>query len=254
MQPETYYRLATREETYWWHRARRRLCRALLLKYGVQRGARWLDLGCGPGGNLRLLDGMGPDLIVGVDLSPIALKLAQSKTPAAALVRADIAACIPFADASFDAVTLLNVLYHRWIERDSEVLREVARVLRPGGIVLVTEPAFDVLARDMDRVGMAQRRYRRRDMAAMCRSAALDPLFAGYFTSFGFPILLGLKLAQRLVPYHRRETKALSADMRSLPPAANGALHILAALEAGLIALGVAVPFGTTLVCVARKL
>jgi SAM-dependent methyltransferase len=253
MQPETYHRLAAREETYWWHRARRGLCQALLRKYGVQRGARWLDLGCGPGGNLRLLEGMEPALTVGVDLSPIALELAHSKVPGAALVRADIARCIPFADASFNAVTVLNVLYHSWVERDSDVLREVARVLRPGGIVLVTEPAFVVLARDMDKVGMARRRYRRRDMAAMCRSAALDLVFAGYFTSFGFPILLGLKLAQRLAPDRRPKAKALAADMRRLPSPANGALHMLAALEVGLIARGVAMPFGTTLVCVARK-
>lgn len=253
MQPDTYYMLASREATYWWHRARRAMSAALLRRHGLARGARWLDLGCGPGGNLNFLAGMNPSMVVGVDLSPIALQLARSVASTSGLVRADICRGLPFIDASFDVATIFNVLYHGWVERESDVLREVVRVLRPGGLALVTEPAFAVLARDMDMIGMARRRYRRRELAAMCQAAGLDMLFASYFSSFGFPALLALNLVGRIGVRRRREPAALALDMKPLPSTVNEALYHLAALEGRLIARGLSIPLGTTLVCVGRK-
>jgi SAM-dependent methyltransferase len=252
MQPDTYYMLAARDATYWWHRARRAMCAALLRRNGLATGARWLDLGCGPGGNLHLLAGMDPALMVGVDLSPIALQLARSGASTRALVRADICRGLPFADASFDVATIFNVLYHGWVERESDVLCEVARVLRPGGLALVTEPAFVMLARDMDVIGMARRRYRRRELSAMCRAGGLDVLFSSYFSSFGFAPLLAFNFARR-IGARRRNPAALALDMKPLPWIANEALYRVASLEGGLIARGLSVPLGTTLVCVVRK-
>lgn len=246
--------LAARQATYWWHRARRAMSAALLRRHGLGSGTRWLDLGCGPGGNLQLLEPMAPALVVGVDLSPIALALARSAAPgAAALIRADITRGLPFGDAAFDLVTVFNVLYHAWVTDERAVLGEAARVLRRGGLILLTEPAFSMLARDMDTIGMARRRYRRRDLAAVCQSVGLDLVFSSYFTSFGFPLLAGLALGRRFGRVRRRDPADLAPDMKPLRPTINEALCRLAGLEARLIGAGLAMPFGTTLVCVARK-
>src|SRR5580658_4350650 len=112
MLPETYKMLAEREDTYWWHLSRRALSIRLLSKCNVPRGGRWLDLGCGPGGNLALSESFAPRLAVGVDVSPLALSLARQKKPRARWVRADLNNPLPFGDTTFDVVTVFNVLYH----------------------------------------------------------------------------------------------------------------------------------------------
>lgn len=253
MHPQTYRMLAEREETYWWHQARRAMSLGLLRRHGLAAGCRWLDLGCGPGGNLRLLDALRPELVVGVDLYPDALASAHQKAPRASLVRADISRRLPFADAAFDVATTFNVLYHAWIASEADVLAEIKRLLRPGGLMLVTEPAFSILAREMDTAAMARRRYRSGEFAALCRAAGFEVVLATYFTSFGFPLLLGMKALRSLRAGWSHEPSGPSADMRPLSPTLNGVMHGLATIEARAIEAGIPMPFGTTLVCLARR-
>ena len=254
MKAQAYEMLAKREGTYWWHRARRVMVRNLLRKYGLAPNPRWLDLGCGPGGNLTLLDTLEPDLVVGADLSPIARAIAQQKAPHASLVGVDIGQSLPFADKSFDVITVFNVLYHAWVRSEAAVLAETARTLRSGALFLATEPAFAVLEREMDEIAMTRRRYRHDEFAGMCTTAGLEVLYSGYFTSFGFPLLLGLNWLGQLrgaAKTHDAETSA--ADMKPLPAPINNAVYAAARAEGFLIERGMRVPFGTTLVCVARK-
>jgi len=250
MRPETYELLAARQETYWWHRARREMAVALLRRFGLASQCRWLDVGCGPGGNLTMLDCLNPKLVVGVDVSPIALSLAKAHAPSVVLVRADVNQRLPFADSSFDIVTIFNVLYHQWIENESHVLAEVARVLSPSGLLLLTEPAFRVLAREMDDAVMTRRRYHKADFDPWLEENQFETLFSSYFTSFGFPILMMVKCLSGL----KRTRKVFGAlDMRQLPWVVNEALTIVAKMENWILAKGIRLPFGTTLVYVARR-
>ena len=254
MKAQAYEMLAAREGTYWWHRARRVMVRNLLRKYGVAERPRWLDLGSGPGGNLALLDPLSPDLVVGVDISPIARGIAQRKAPHAGLVGADIAKPLPFADSTFDVVTVFNVLYHAWVKSEAAVLAEAARTMRRGALFLATEPAFAVLEREMDEIAMTRRRYRSKEFAGLCAAAGFDILYTGYFTSFGFPLLLGLNWLGKLHGSRASEHgEQAAADMRPLPAPINGAMYAAARAEGFLIEHGFHVPLGTTLICIARK-
>lgn len=239
MRPETYAMVSEREEHYWWHRARRAMAAGLLGRHGLAPGCRAVDLGCGTGGNLSLFAPFSPRSVVGLDLSPIALEHARRKHPSAPLVRADLTRALPFADASMDVVTIFNVLYHQWIDDEVEVLSEACRILRPGGLLLATEPAFEALARQMDRAAMARRRYEAPEFAGLCRQAGLEIAFLSYFTSFGTPPAYFLK--------------ATKADMKPLNPLINEILYLAARAEAFAIVRGFAIPFGVTMVCVARK-
>jgi SAM-dependent methyltransferase len=67
---------------------------------------------------------------VGLDLSPIALGLAREKAADARLVRADIARRLPFADSTFDLVTVFGVLNHAWVREEVAVLTEIRQELR----------------------------------------------------------------------------------------------------------------------------
>jgi len=253
MLSETYRFLADREATYWWHRARRDMVLGLLRRYRLPHGCRWLDLGCGPGGNLGLLDSFQPAMVVGVDLSPKAIEIAVTKAPHARIVQADLRHSLPFADGTFDLVTLLNVLYHAWIKSEIDVLAEVRRVLRPGGLAVVTEPALSVLHRDMDVAAMTRRRYRLGELTTICRSPGFNILFASYFTSFGVPLTVGMKAIHKLFARGHWQHSKMAPDMKRLPPFINEPIYWLAAMEAQVIVRSVRIPFGTTLVCVARK-
>jgi SAM-dependent methyltransferase len=252
MRPEAYQRLAARQNRYWWHRARRAMSLALLRRHGIAPGCRLLDIGCGPGGNLGFLDAMRPELAVGLDLSPLALDLARRQAPAAVLVRADLARGLPFGDAAFDVAAIFNVLYHQWVANEIALLGEVRRVLRPSGLVIITEPAFAALARDMDAAAMGRRRYRLADCRRFCRAAGLEVVAASYFTSFGAALFFAARAATTALAPLRRTT-AVDPDLRPLRPAVNEALYRAALIEAGAVARGMRIPFGTTLVCVARR-
>lgn len=251
MKPETYEALARRQQTYWWHRARRVMALSLLRRFGLEQGCRWLDVGCGPGGNFHMLDPLRPTFVAGVDVSPIALDLARNQLPSAVLVRADVNDPLPFADGSFDIATIFNVLYHSWVRSEAAVLSEVSRILRPGGLLLFTEPAFEALTREMDEAVMTRRRYRNADFDSWLRVAHFKTLFGSYFTSFGVPILLGAKLLKR---GKRGTAQPEGIDMQPVPELLNKALLAAGKAEAWALKHGMRMPFGTTLVRVARRL
>lgn len=95
-----------------------------------------LDVGCGDGA--RTLANL-PDGSVGLDVSRRGLELATTEVPTARLVQADLST-LPFAVDSFDAITAYYAVFHVARGRHPAVYEEFARVLRPGGRLLMTLP------------------------------------------------------------------------------------------------------------------
>jgi SAM-dependent methyltransferase len=255
MRDESYRRLSQRQDHYWYHRARRRLAVNLLRHYGLAGKIRALDVGCGAGGNLSIFREFNAELVVGSDISPIALELASTTEPRPLLVRADVNEQFPFRDATFDVVTIFDVLYHEWVDKDDDALLRVRNVMRPRGLLLVTEPAFKVLSRSVDRATMGKRRYSGAELCRMARRAGLEPLFVSYFLTFAFPIALASALLGRL-PRIRNgadHREYAGVDFRALPPKINEALFRLALYEAKLIEKGIRMPFGVGLVGVFQR-
>lgn len=170
------------EEEHWWFRHRRALVAMLLERFTAGRPMQsGLDLGCGTGGNLPLLERFCAEA-VGLDRAEYALELARAKRPGARLVQGDANRLNEsFEPESFDLVTVFNVLYHRWIEYEGEVLEQVGRLLRPGGLLVLTEPAFPALFRRHDVVDFGARRYRRAELRGMVESAGLRVRSATWF-------------------------------------------------------------------------
>jgi ubiquinone/menaquinone biosynthesis C-methylase UbiE len=251
MQPGFYQQVFSVQTKHWWGRNRRKLSLDLLRKFGASAGTSHLDIGCGTGQNLRLLDSLNPARVVGVDLSPIALEFARKACPHCELVRSDLNHALPFADQSFDVATIFSVLYHRWVNSELAVLAEARRVLRRGGLLLITEPAFPALAREIDIIDMAARRYRLQPFKDMLREAEFDVVFSNYFTSFGAPVILGMNAIKAIGKKPTPATDA--ADMRPMNPLLNAAFYAAARAEAELVKAAVPMPFGTTLICVARR-
>jgi SAM-dependent methyltransferase len=114
-------------------------------------GQRLLDVGCGRGDDVRALaPRVGPTgCVVGIDVSETLIGEARQRgaTSCVEFQPAD-AHAMPFADASFDAARVERALQH--VEDPAGVLAEMARVVRPGGIIVASEPDWGTLAVDAD--------------------------------------------------------------------------------------------------------
>ena len=121
------------------HRNRARVVRRLIAKNAMP-DTPILDAGCGTGLNLRHL----PPGSTGVDINPRNVALVQRRLPDHSVVQGDVEA-LPFADGSFGTVLCTEVIEH--IPDASAALREFARVLRPGGVLIGSVPARSLIWR-----------------------------------------------------------------------------------------------------------
>jgi SAM-dependent methyltransferase len=244
MELEEYDRIHELEEQHWRYRAIRRTLLSALRRHVRQTGAplrRILDAGCGTGGTTRALAALAP--AVGVDLHPRALALAHQRA-AGPLVRADIAR-LPFASASFDAVVSVDVLYHRRIDDDAATVAELARVCRPGGVVVLWLPAYDWMRSSHDEVVHTARRYTRTRVRELARGAGLRVERLSYVHA---PILLAAVLHRG---FERLRGGAPRSSLSEPPRLLNQLLESALALE-GELALRAPLPFGLSLLAVLR--
>lgn len=210
---------------------------------GGRRDLRMLDCGCGAGHNLALLRPHGR--VFGFDLSAGGLALARQRRHP--LAQAD-ATHLPYASESFDLVTSFDVM--QCLPDDAAALREMARVLRPGGTALLTVAAFDVLRGDHAVVWNEVRRYTPGKAARLVEQAGLRAHRVSFMFASLFPVMLPVRLVQRVL----RPVRGLRDDTDISVPAAplNTLLTALVRLEAAM-AKSVPMPIGTSLLVVAQK-
>jgi SAM-dependent methyltransferase len=239
---EEYARMFAAEETQWWYAGMRAISMALLAPAlpPLPESARILDAGCGTGNNLRHLARHGR--AVGVDLSDDALRFCRSRGVAAA--KAGLLA-LPFPDASFDCVTSFDVLYHRWVRDDRAAVAEMARVLRPGGVLLVRVPALRALWGAHDEAVLSRHRYTRGEVKALLEGAGLEVVRAVYGNSLLFPLVAARRTLDRLTGRH-------GSDVSFLPAPLEWAFRAVLGLEARLVRR-VSFPVGASVFALARR-
>lgn len=167
--PDYYRRIFDAEQGHWWHLGMREISRVLLGKR-LQAGVRVLDAGCGTGGVLRwLIDEGRVGRAVGVDVASAAIDLARERVPEAELHVAPVRA-LPLEDESFDLVVSNDVLQHVFDHEVVESLRELRRVLAPGGALLLRTNG----ARKLRRERGDWRAYDRGMLAAVLEQAGFS--------------------------------------------------------------------------------
>jgi SAM-dependent methyltransferase len=226
------------DECHWWYRGRRRVLHAELDRLALPAGARILDAGCGSG---RMLDELRPrGGVIGVDANADAVAATRRRGHLAWQGNIER---MPFADASFDLVTCLDVLEHT--SDDRRTLRELRRVTRPGGTLVVTVPAYQALWSAHDVVNGHYRRYTVSDLRAAAQEAGWYHLRDSYFNA----LLLGPAALVRLT---RRRPHADSArsELDLTPGWLNGVLEWPLRLEAAVLRGGARLPFGLSLLAV----
>src|SRR6185503_4295362 len=156
MQAHHYPILYQVEDTHWWYVGRRRIIQSLVEKIVATLNTpepRILDVGCGTGANLKMLAAYGR--AEGVDISPQAVEFCHERGLDS--VKLGAAEDLPQENDSFELVTALDVIEH--LDDDVAGLREMRRVLRRDGRVLLFVPAFMFLWGVQDDVSHHRRRY-----------------------------------------------------------------------------------------------
>ena len=180
------------EATHFWFRGFRRFVAPAVQELaGPRRDLRLLDCGCGTGHNLvSLLHPYGRAF--GFDLTPGGLM--HAKATGFPVARADMSR-IPFQSRQFDIVTSFDVF--QYVHDDFAVMKEMARVLKPGGGLVVTAAALDVLRGGHAGTWPEVRRYTTARMRAIVEGAGLRVHRLTYLFASLFPAMLAVRLMRR---------------------------------------------------------
>lgn len=231
--------MADVEHSHWWYRSTRDLLREILDADTV-RGGRFLDVGAGTGATGAWLAERGE--LVSSDFMPLALELNRERHEAAGFVAADVNR-LPFVGGSFDVVLCVTVLCHQSIPDPQAAVAELARVVRPGGVVCLWEPGVQRLRRAHDRVTHSARRFSRNDLRGLLSGAGLATERASGAYSFLVP-----PAAAKAVMERGRSTSDLDRNGGGL----GGVLPRLAQAEQALLRR-VDLPAGLSVFAVGRS-
>ena len=241
MKPVEYRRMFEAEERQWWYAGQRAVALALLEPWARERRLLLLDAGCGTGFNLVALARFGPTL--GIDLSEEAIAFCRERGVRA--VRGSVLR-LPFRAEAFEAVTSFDVIYHDWVGDDRAAVAEMARVLSPGGALLVRVPALELLRGAHDAEVLTRRRYTLGELRALVAGCGLRVQRSTYCNSLLFPLLLARRTLDRLLGRH-------GSDVGFLPPPLEGLFRRVMELEAFCVRRGLRFPVGASAVVLATK-
>ena len=229
MEDKAYQQFRDLEARHWWFRGRRTVYFGLLRHYlGQERPRRVLDLGCGMGGFLEGLAELGTEIYPS-DVSLESLGRCRERGFERAVLGSGYS--LPYADASFDLVCMFDAIEH--IPDDHRVMREVARVLRPGGSIFVSVPAYPFLYANNDRVAQHERRYTRSALRRVFEGAGLTVVRNTHSNVFLFPLILpavlGIKALESLLS---KEADPQHTNLSwPIPAFVHAALHGIFAAE-----------------------
>jgi SAM-dependent methyltransferase len=230
------------EDRHWWYRGRRTVLERVIAQLRLPARARILDAGCGSGRNMIDLAHHG--VVTGIELSDTSVALARERDCGEVIEGSVLE--MPFAADSFDLAASLDVIEH--LEDDLAALRELRRVVAPGGSLLVTVPAYQWLWSGHDEINHHHRRYTRSGLLQVAREAGWEPVRTTYFNSLLLPAAIVLRLLDRF----STKTTESSLDLWIPPPVLNWLLERPLALEAALIGRGRRIPAGLSLLVVLR--
>jgi SAM-dependent methyltransferase len=236
------------EDASLWFAHRNACIAAALRRHGVQGPL--LDVGGGNGAVSKALDEQGIATVL-LEPGPEGAQNARRRG-----VRNVICATLQdagFEDGAFGAAGAFDVVEH--VADDAGLLREIHRVLRPGGTLCVTVPAYGWLWSAEDELAGHHRRYSRGRLEALLAGSGFRVDYASYFFApFTLPVFL-----MRSVPHRVRARRSVeevsdgAARQHIMSPLPRRVMTSVLAPEIRRIAAGRTIPFGTSILAVATK-
>ncbi len=241
MEERIYRDMALFQETHWWFKARRNVLCDVIRRLDLPEHAYILEIGCGTGGNIDMLRYFGQVFAVDSDESAIVW---AAKISGLRIDKGSLPNHLPSYPFKFDLICLFDVLEH--IERDSLALKEVVKLLRPKGQIIITVPAHMFLFGVHDRNMHHFRRYSKRDLKQKLMASGLEIVKISYFNMLLFPILILTRCLDCLIQGRNSVGYAIP------PPFFNRFLYRLFSMERQIINI-MDMPVGASLLAVCRK-
>jgi SAM-dependent methyltransferase len=241
------------EDSHWWFASRTRALNAVMEPLLPRiPDFRLLDVGCGAGNMMHHLSRYGR--VKGLEIDERPVKVAHQRGYDVDLF--DVTDPMPFDDHSFDVVTALDVIEHN--EDDLVILTDSYRVLKPGGYLIITVPAFMWLWSHNDDINAHVRRYTATDIKQKLTQAGFKVRRVTYNNFFVFPMAAALILLRRFakaepeLASHHLDEDEYQVEMEPASPPVNAVLTMVGQVEAALIRW-VNLPIGTSLIAVGQK-
>lgn len=180
------------ETKHWWWVARKKIVINLLRKYAKGNNNLILDAGCGTGAGMLYLQEFGT--VYGVDLSSKAVAFCKKR--GITKVKLGDVSKLPFKNGYFDIVCLMDVIEH--VSNDKLVIKEMYRVLKKNGILLMTLPALPFIYSKHDKEQGHFRRYSKQDLIKIFNGTGFREIKISYFNVFLSPLIIIIRLSSRL--------------------------------------------------------
>ena len=235
------------ERDYWWFHGLRAYTAAFLDRLPPSGDLVVLDAGCGPGGNYPLVSRYGK--VFAFDFMLPVLRFARTygvaRSACASITH------IPFPDDTFDLAFSFDVLTAIEPHEQPAAMRELFRVLKPGGHVFLNLAALSILWGKQDVAGNIKVRYSCGLLSRQLSAAGFEILRTSYAFAFSFPAMLAVRLVDRYL-LRSLENAGSQGDFFRLPAPVNKALTLAARLEARMLR-HVRLPIGSSVMALARK-
>lgn len=246
MRKDLYEDLGEREDSHFWHKAKRQLVADLVVRFHSKNthDTKILDIGCGTGGNVKWLGQFGH--VWGIDGSKEAVKYCRKQD--LKNIRLNKAEKISFPDNSFHIITILDLLEHA---DDRRVLKEAYRQLKKGGLLIITVPAYPWLWSRWDEILGHKRRYTERSLRQILSTQHFEILKLSYCYSF---LLLPAMIVRVIKSFRFKNADYPSDFALGGSGILNTLLGTLSSWERFImIQKNASIPFGLSIVAVCRK-
>jgi ubiquinone/menaquinone biosynthesis C-methylase UbiE len=243
MDKQEYKNMYHAEDTHFYYVSLHKLILQLIKKYSnYDNQLKILDAGCGTGRLAELMSKIGT--VTGIDMSDEALQFAKERN---ITVQKASVMKLPFKDNSFDIVTSIDVLYHKNVTDDIKALKELYRVVKPGGIVIVRLQAIPWLTSSHDKVVHSKKRYAKKEVEGKLIESGFHIEKLSYMNMTLVPIAMGQHIFQKFLPPSKNHSSIsevnsfINMSATGVLTAENTLLHTTN------------LPFGLGIIAVARK-